>query len=169
MKLCILDNLRKMSKTVEYILDPRLLCCAATSPWCCSRDHGVVQEIKGFLTPTTLLLCIQIFYLAKNTIFKCNNNYHAHIKLRQQHRFKSTDFTDYNEKNVIKGVKYYPGNTYSKSQRINIKASLDKYWLYFFLSHLYNNMKDSRSREKQSFWVHQTADIDKWICKKYRI
>lgn len=51
-------------------------------------DQGVVQERKGFLTPTILLLCTQIFYLAKNTIFKCNNNYHAHIKLRQKHSLK---------------------------------------------------------------------------------
>lgn len=33
---------------------PPFLCYAATSPWCCSRDQGVVQERKNFLTPTIL-------------------------------------------------------------------------------------------------------------------
>lgn len=60
LKLCVPDNLRKMSEPAVHPW-PHFLCYAATSPWCCSRDQRVVQERKGFLTPTIFLLWYRYF------------------------------------------------------------------------------------------------------------
>lgn len=63
-------DLRKVSKIAGHAHKPSFLCYAATSPWCYSSDQGVVQGRKGFLKPTILLPCIQLFYLAKHQDFK---------------------------------------------------------------------------------------------------